>query len=136
MKTIVLVSVAAAAVLFAASPAQDLPKLSEFLTSCYRDSILCRNKVRDYVAAADSQHIICRPPDVSINEATSEILDWLRSDSTHPAALNDAPFDDGLLEAATKLYPCHDATPPAEPAAQPATPAEPAAPSAPAQPAP
>jgi hypothetical protein len=127
MKKILVACVALAAV-FAAAPAQNLPKLSEFLSSCYRDSGACRTKLKDYVNAADSQKIICRPKDASVSDAVSEMLRWLRTEENYPATLKDAPFDDALYEAATKLYPCKAETPPPTPvepppAEQPAAPA-------------
>lgn len=127
MKKIFVVC-AAAAVLVTAAPAQDLPKLSEFLASCYRDNAVCRGKLKDYINAGETQKIICRPADVSINEATGEMLRWLRSDENYPAALKDAPYDDALFEAAKKLYPCKEDVPPPPPPPPPAPADQPAAP--------
>lgn len=123
----VLLASAAAMILITAAPAQEIPTLSQFLSSCYRDSGACRTKMKDYITASETQKIICLPKDVSVSEAISSTLSWLRSDSTHPAALNDGPFDDALFEATTKLYPCAappapPVPPPAEPSADPATP--------------
>lgn len=116
-----------------AAPAQELPTLSQFLSSCYRDSAQCKSKLKDYVRAGTQQNIICLPKDVSESEASSEMLRWLRDATTHPAALNDGPFDDALFEASTKLYPCAPPPPPPPPPpADPAAPADQAAP--PAQP--
>ena len=74
-------------------------------------------KLKDYVTAANAQKSICLPKDVSTGEGASAVLRWLRSDDTHPATLNDSPFDDALYEASTKLYPCASAVPPETPAA-------------------
>ncbi|MDR3528058.1 MAG: hypothetical protein P4L57_12350 [Rhizomicrobium sp.] len=126
MKKMVLGCAATAALLLVAAPAQDVPKLSEFLLSCSRDSSACRMKLKDYVTAAVTQKSICLPKDVSVNEGGGDILRWLRSDDTHPAAMRDEPFDDALYEAATKLFPC---APPPPPEAPPAPPTDqPAAP--------
>ena len=128
----ILVVCAAAAVLVTAAPAQDLPKLSEFLSGCFRDSTSCRGKLKDYIFAAESQKIICRPKDVSVNEASGEMLRWLRSEENYPAALRDGPYDDALFEAAKKLYPCKQEPPPPPPPPaptdQPAPAEQPAAP--------
>lgn len=122
----VLLACAAAAAMFCAAPAQDLPKLSEFLSSCYRDNGACQQKIKSYVDAAKTQHFICVPQDVSTREAASATLSWLRKEENYPAAMKDQPFDDGLYEATTKLYPCKtEAAPPPPvppPADQPATP--------------
>jgi hypothetical protein len=134
MMKYVLACLAASAVLATATPAQPLPKLSEFLTSCYRDATTCRGKIRDFVTTADAQHVICRPQDISVNQSISDILAWLRSDSTHPDALNEEPFDEGLAQATDALYRCREAAAPAAPA-EPAAPAAPAAPAEPAAPA-
>jgi hypothetical protein len=103
-----------AVVLTVAASAEDLPKLSDFLSSCYRDNGACQQKIKDYVVASTSQHIICLPQDVSVREAASETLRWLRKDE-NSASLRDQPFDDGLYEASTKLYPCKAEEPPPPP---------------------
>ena len=140
MKKVLLASVALAAMaaMGAAASAQDLPKLSEFLASCYRDNTACTQKIKTYVEAAKNQNFICVPGDVATWEAASATLRWLRNQANYPASLNDQPFDDGLYEATTKIYPCKtEATPPPPvppPAEQPATPpAEPAPPATPPQ---
>lgn len=127
MKKMVWGCATAAAFLFVAAPAQEVPKLSEFLLTCSRDSSACKLKLKDYVTAANSQKSICLPQDVSTTEAAGALLRWLRSDDT-PAALKDAPFDDGLYEGATKLYPCVAAVPPPEAPAAPPTDQPPAPP--------
>jgi hypothetical protein len=122
MKNILVALVAGAAMVTAAS-AQDLPKLSQFLSSCYRDTGACKVKLKDYVTAAQTQKNICIPEGTSINEAVSETLRWLRSDTTHAPTLNEGPFDDGLFAATTTLYPCkEEAPPPPPPAADPSAP--------------
>jgi len=133
MKKAVLGCFAVAAMVFSVpqtmfvASAQDLPKLSEFLAKCYRDSASCKNRTKDFVAASVSQKSICLPKDVSINEAVSETLRWVKAEDTHPAAMNDAPYDDALYAATTKLYPCEP------PVAEPAPAAEPVPPTAPSQ---
>jgi len=126
----ILVVCAAAAVLVTAAPAQDLPKLSEFLSGCFRDSTSCRGKLKDYIVAAETQKVICRPKDVSVSDATSDLLRWLRSDEAEP--LKDGPYDDALYAAASKLYPCKQEPPPPPPPPaptdQPAPAEQPAAP--------
>lgn len=122
----VLLAAAAVAAMSAAAPAEELPKLSEFLTSCYRDNGACLTKIKNYVEAAKSQKIICLPEDTSLREASSDTLRWLRAAGNYPPSLSDQPFDDGLYEATSKLYPCKtEATPPPPvppPADQPAAP--------------
>jgi len=100
--------------------AQDVPKLRDFLMSCSRDSGPCKLKLKDYVTAANAQKIICLPKDVSINEASGDVLRWLRSDTAEP--LKEAPFDDALFDAVTKLYPCAANPVPPPPAEPPAAP--------------
>jgi hypothetical protein len=116
---------AACAAFVTAVPAQDMPTLSQFLGNCYRDANACRLKMKDYITASDTQHVICRPADMSVNEAASQTLRWLRSDETHDKSLNDVPFDDALFLATTTLWPC---APPPPPAPEPAPQEPPAAP--------
>lgn len=111
MKKLLLVCVASIAVTTVA-PAQNLPKLSEFLTSCYRDRRSCETKINDYVRAADQQKVICLPEDVSVRDAARETLYWLRKDENTPAELMNAPYDDGLYKAILTLYPCKPVEPP------------------------
>jgi hypothetical protein len=132
MKKILLALVAGAAMAMPAS-AQGLPTLSQFLSSCYRDTTACRTKLKDYVTAAQSQKNICIPDGTSINEAVSETLHWLRSDTTHPPTLNDGPFDDGLFSATTTLYPCKEEAPPPPPPPPPADQSAPPQPATPPQ---
>lgn len=101
-----LLACAALVALTSVAPAQNLPTLSQFLGQCFRDGQVCRQKLKDYVGASVSQKTMCLPPDVSQKEAAGEMLQWLRDDESHPAALNDAPYDDALYEATQKLYPC------------------------------
>jgi hypothetical protein len=110
----VLLACAAVAAMAVAAPAEELPKLSEFLSSCYRDNGACQQKIKNYVEAAKNQHIICLPQDVSVREAASETLSWLRKDE-NTTSLDQQPFDDGLYAATTKLYPCKIEEPPPPP---------------------
>ena len=122
MKSILTACIALVAFAWAA-PAEDLPPLSQFLSQCYRDSTVCRAKLRDYITAADAQKSICRPAGQSVGEASSALLNWLRSDQ-RPAGLEDLAFDEGLWQASSTMWPCK----PDAPAAPPAAPAEPAPP--------
>ena len=110
-----LLAFAAVVALASAAPAQDLPPLSKFLSTCFREGNTCRMNVKDFVTAAVSQNSMCLPKDVSVTDATSEILHWLRADDTHPASLNDTPYDDAIYEATQKLYPCAPPPPPPQP---------------------
>lgn len=113
MKKMVLGCAAAAALMVGAS-AQNVPKLSEFLLSCSRDSGPCKLKVKDFVTAATSQKSICLPKDISISEASTAVLRWLKSDEI-TATMKEEAFDDALYDASIKLYPCAPAVPPPEP---------------------
>lgn len=123
MKKVFWACVAAIA-LTASAPAEELPKLSEFLLSCYRDNTTCMQKIKNYIEAAKSQKMICLPSDLSVREAALDTLSWLRKDANVPESLSNAPFDDGLYEASTKLYPCKSEEP-QPPVPPPATPSQP-----------
>jgi hypothetical protein len=128
MKRIVL-ACAASLAMFAAASAEGLPTLSEFLSSCYRDNGACQQKIKDYVAASKAQKIICVAEDVSIRQAAMDTLRWLRSSENVSEALNQQPYDEGLYEATTKLFPCKTDETPQPPVPPPAEPpaADPAA---------
>lgn len=102
---------AACAAFAVAAPAQDLPKLSEFLASCARDQTQCSQKIKNYVEAAKTQKIICLPEDVSVREGSSATLSWLRSSDNITDQMRQEPFDDALYAATTKLYPCKSEEP-------------------------
>lgn len=122
----ILTACAVCAAMATAASAQELPSLSEFMRSCYRDTTVCKSKLKDYVSAAQKQQNICIPEGTSINEAVNETLRWLRSDETHPESLNSGPFDDALFAATQALYACKEEAPP--PPAEPTPPADPASP--------
>jgi len=111
MKGIFLASAACAAFLTAAA-AQEMPKLSDFLANCYRDTNYCRVKLKDYLTAAQSQNIVCLPEDTSVGEAANDTLRWLRSSDSHDQSLKDAPLDDAFYRATQTLYPCKPPPPP------------------------
>jgi hypothetical protein len=121
-----LMACAACAAFVTAAPAQDMPTLSAFLGNCYRDANACRLKMKDYITASDTQHIICRPADMSVNDAASQTMHWLRADDTHDKSLNNAPFDDALFQATTTLWPCTPPPPPPAPPPEPAPQDQPA----------
>jgi hypothetical protein len=118
MRRILLVAAASAAFIMAA-PAQEMPKLSLFLGNCFRDSNACRIKLKDYVVASDTQHIICRPKDMSLNEAAGDMLRWLRDKSANDPAFGATAMDDAFYVASTAMWPCQ---PPPEPPPPPAPP--------------
>ena len=107
---------AACAAFLTAAPAQEMPKLSEFLSNCYHDSDYCRLKLKDYINAAQSQNVFCLPEGTSVSEAANDTLHWLRSDDSHDQSLDDAPLDDALYRATKTLYPCKPPPPPPPPA--------------------
>jgi len=118
----IMLAIAACAV--AVSPARaEVQKFSTFMRECVRDEITCRVKLRDYVTAADQQKLICLPQDVSISQAVSEAMSWLRHTGDK---YDDGPYDDALWAAISTLYPCTPAPgPEPAPAPQPAPDAAP-----------
>jgi hypothetical protein len=116
---------AVCAAITVAAPAQDLPKLSEFLMTCARDQMQCSQKIKNYVEASKTQKIICLPDDVSVREGASATLSWLRSSDNVSDQMRQEPFDDALYEATTKLYPCKSEEEPQPPVPPPS--ADPAA---------
>lgn len=119
MKSLLL-ACAAAAFLAVPASADELPRLSEFLSACYRDNSSCMQKIKNYIEASKNQKIICLPEGTSVREAAGDTLSWLRKDANVPQSLADQPFDEGLYEATTKLYPCKGEEPPAPPVPPPA----------------
>lgn len=106
MRPIVL---ACAFAVIAAAPetrAADVQTLSAFIHDCDRSEVVCRAKLRDYLTAAETQHMICRPEGDSLNESVSEMLRWLRHDGSENDDLYRGPYDDALWAAASTLWPC------------------------------
>ena len=86
--------------------AEDTRTLSRFLASCNSNNRDCRDNLHDYTLAASNQGMICMPKDVSVNEAVSQELDWLRSVAAQKADLISGSAEDGEWAAISTLYPC------------------------------
>jgi hypothetical protein len=87
--------------------AQDTRTLQQFLRSCNSSSAACRDNLHDYIEAADSQGMICKPKGVSYNEAVEQSLDWLRRQGDQDQALAQGNAEDGEWTAISTLYPCN-----------------------------
>jgi len=86
--------------------AQDSRTLAKFLANCNTDRGDCRDNLHDYTVAAAAQGMICMPKDVSVNEAVSQELDWLRTAASQKEDLNSGNAEDGEWAAISTLYPC------------------------------
>ena len=107
MKRSILAFAAIAA--FAASTgagATDTRTLSEFLLSCGSSSRICHINVEDYLQAARDQGLICPPPDLSVRDAASEELNWLRENVVADKALQNSNVEDAQWAAVNALWPC------------------------------
>lgn len=86
--------------------AQDTRTLAKFLSNCNLDTANCRDNLHDYTMAANGQGMICMPKNVSVNEAVSQELEWLRSAAAQKEDLNSGSAEDGEWAAISTLYPC------------------------------
>ncbi|HUO97489.1 MAG TPA: hypothetical protein VMU01_02410, partial [Rhizomicrobium sp.] len=91
----------------ASAQAQDSRTLSQFLHSCNANYAACRNDLHDYIEAADTQGMICKPKSMSYNEAVARSLDWLRERDFSDQALADGNAEDGEWAAISTLWPCN-----------------------------
>lgn len=105
MKKFLLVCVAGAALMGPAAAA-DVPTLSQFLMNCDRDVTVCRLKLQDYITASTQQNLICLPKDVSVREASSQTLRWLRDVGTKDDKLYSSSYDDAVWQAISTMWPC------------------------------
>ena len=106
MMRIVMAAALASAALIGTAHAQDTRTLQEFLRSCNTNFAACRDNLHDYIEAADTQGMICKPKSVSYNEAVAQSLDWLRQKGDQDAALAGGNAEDGEWTAISTLYPC------------------------------
>ncbi len=86
--------------------AEDTRTLAKFLANCNISSRDCRDNLHDYTLAASNQGMICIPKDLSINEAVSQELDWLRSAAAQKEDFSSGNAEDGEWAAVSTLYPC------------------------------
>ena len=107
MKKMLLACAAFAALAVAGVEAADIPTLSEFLLICDRNPGQCRGKIHDYIVAADSQKMICRPADQSMHDAVYSTLYWLRSEGGSDDQMRAGPYDDALWTAISTRWPCN-----------------------------
>ena len=106
IRIVIAAALACCAVLGTAN-AQDTRTLQEFLRSCNMNSANCRDNLHDYIEAADTQGMICKPKDVSYGEAVSQSLDWLRQKGDADQTLAQGNAEDGEWTAISTLYPCN-----------------------------
>lgn len=110
MNKIVIAAALTCAALIGSANAQDTRTLQQFLRSCSSNYAACRDNLHDYIEAADSQGMICKPKNVSYNEAVAQSLDWLRQKGDADASLAGGNAEDGEWTAISTLYPCSNGT--------------------------
>jgi hypothetical protein len=108
MNRIVMAAALACAALVGTANAQDTRTLQQFLRSCNSSAANCRDNLHDYIEAADTQGMICKPKDVSYGRAVDQSLDWLRRQGDQNQALADGNVEDGEWTAISTLYPCNN----------------------------
>ena len=108
MNRIVIAAALTCAALVGTANAQDTRTLQQFLRSCNTSASACRDNLHDYIEAADSQGMICKPKDVSHNRAVDQSLDWLRRKGDQDQALAQGNAEDGEWTAISSLWPCNN----------------------------
>ena len=107
MKKIVLAAAAVAALICSnGAAATDTRSLGDFLMTCGRDARVCNGNLEDYLRAAKDQGFICLPEDLSLDEAASQELSWLRKEGGSDDALNRGTAEDAQWTAINTLWPC------------------------------
>ncbi len=107
MKRIILAVTAAAALICAGrAGATDTRTLSQFLLICARTPDACNVNLKDYLRAAKDQGFICLPEDLSLEEAASQELSWLRKEGDSNDAFNQGTAEDAQWTAINALWPC------------------------------
>jgi hypothetical protein len=86
--------------------AQGTRTLATFLTSCNSDVTQCKYNLHDYTLAAADQGMICMPKGLSINDAISQELDWLRNVGAQKSDLYTGNVEDAEWAAMSTLWPC------------------------------
>jgi nitroreductase len=106
MNRIVLAAAAAALLGTGGAGATDTRTLSEFLVVCRSSPRTCHANIEDYLLAARDQGFVCLPQDLSLKDAASEELSWLRNDGAADAALKQGTAEDAQWTAINTLWPC------------------------------
>lgn len=105
MNRIVMAAAVTCAALIGSANAQDTRTLQEFLRGCNMNYAACRDSLHDYIEAADTQGMICKPKTMSYNDAVAQSLDWLRQKGDD-ATLAKGSYEDGEWTAISTLWPC------------------------------
>jgi len=105
VKLILAATAAFAAVAIGAS-AEDTRTLSQFILVCNTSARSCHANLEDYLRAANDQGFICLPEGLSVEEAGSQELSWLRKEGGSDDALNQGTAEDAQWVAINKLWPC------------------------------
>jgi hypothetical protein len=108
MNRIIIAAALGCAALIGTAHAQDTRTLQQFLRSCSSNYAGCRDNLHDYLEAADSQGMICKPKSMSYNEAVAQSLDWLRQKGDADPTLATGNAEDGEWTAISTLYPCNN----------------------------
>ena len=110
MNRIVIAAALTCAALIGTANAQDTRTLQEFLRSCNSNYAACRDNLHDYIEAADTQGMICKPKGISYNEAVAQSLDWLRQKGDADPSLAQGNAEDGEWSAISTLYACKNSS--------------------------
>jgi hypothetical protein len=107
MKLILAATAAMMAVLIGSgAAATDTRTLSQFILVCNSSPRGCHTNLTDYLRAAKDQGFVCLPEDLSVEEAASQELSWLRKDGASDDVLNQGTAEDAQWVAINKLWPC------------------------------
>ena len=107
MKLILAATAAMMAVLIGSgAAATDTRTLAQFILVCNSSPRSCHTNLTDYLRAAKDQGFVCLPEDLSVEEAASQELSWLRKDGASDDVLNQGTAEDAQWVAINKLWPC------------------------------
>jgi hypothetical protein len=107
MKKIVFAAAATAVLICTGgATATDTRTLSQFILVCNTSARSCHANLEDYLRAANDQGFICLPEGLSVEEAGSQELSWLRNEGASDDKLNHGTAEDAQWAAVSTLWPC------------------------------
>jgi hypothetical protein len=96
----------AAVLIGSGAGAEDTRTLAQFILVCGNSPRICHANLQDYLRAAKDQGFICLPEDLSLEEAASQELSWLRKEGAADDKVNQGTAEDAQWTAINTLWPC------------------------------
>ena len=108
MRARYLLSAVAFAMVMAGTPALalDTSSLSAFVQNCAKESRPCHAFINDGVRGAKNSNYGCIPPELSVEDAGNQLLDWMKGPARDNDKYRTMSAEDVMWEGVDALWPC------------------------------